>query len=1068
VALRSLLHSRSNATLLGSAAEFLAARSPHQEILILAPTRAAANELAAHAFPHGCAGVHALTLTQLAALLATQSMGRLARAPISRLGIEAIAARIVHAAASEQRLAYFAPVSKTPGFARALAKTISELRLESVDAQSLAATGPPGRDLAHLLNIYEAELDQRSLADFSLLLRLATVEATGGSHRYAGLPILLLGLPIESSAHERLLAALIHKSPRVLATAITGDEALPALERVLSTRAEDLDRTPPAATLDRVRAWLFSSEPPPTAPPDPTLLFSAPGESFECVEIARRIRSLADQGTRFDRIAILLRNVDLYQPLVEEALRRAGISHYFSRGVARPDPAGRAFLALLACAADHCSASRFAEYLSLGQTPPLDSAGAPLAQSPQWIPADDEILANFETPPPGDEPTEPASDGAPPLDVPAGWEKLLVDAAVIGGRDRWARRLHGLDKELQAQLRDLESEDDSLRAHVSRRIEQLKRLEHFALPLIEKLSALPSSAAWGDWLDRLADLTRAALRRPESVLAVLSELEPMRDVGPVSLDEVYEVLSERLSFLRAEPPKRRSGRVFVGSIEEARGRSFDVVFLPGLAEGLFPRRALEDPLLLDEYRRKLPAALATQEQRVAAERLLLRSAAASAAQNLIVSYPRMDIAQSRARVPSFYALEVIRAAEGRLPSLREFRDRAAGAAPSRLDWPAPTDPRVAIDDAEYDLASLHASLKLRGAAATGSARYLMQTNTWLAGSLRARWLRWHDRWTPADGIVDPDAATLQALASQRLANRSYSPSSLQHFSACPYRFVLHAIFQLRPREEPAHLEQMDPLTRGAIFHAAQFELFRELTGAHSSKLLDLADQVLDRVAARFEEDLSPAIPRVWKSEIESLRTDLRGWLQHAAATQSEWLPLYSEFAFGLPESPDRDPHSTRQEAVIFNGIRLRGSIDLIERHAKTGTLRVTDHKTGKPPAERPHYVGGGALLQPLLYAQAAETLLGESVESGRLFYCTQRGGFSSIDIPLQDESRLRLRRVVETIDRALEDGFLPAAPKAGACAYCDYTAVCGPYEEIRVKRKLPDRLDPLIHIRQLP
>ncbi len=1064
----SLVHSRSNATLLSRAAEFLAAKSPHEEILILAPTRAAANEIASHAFPQGCAGVHALTVTQLAALLATQSMGRLALAPISRLGIEALAARIVYSAASGQRLPYFAPVAQTPGFARALARTITELRLESVDAPSLAAVGAPGRDLAHLMDLYEAELDERSMADFPLLLRLAAEEASRAAHRYAGLPVLLLGVPIESSSHERLLANLINSSPHVFATAITGDEAIPSLERILSTRAVDLDRTPLVATLDRVRAWLFSSEPPPIAPPDPSLLFSAPGESFECVEIARRIRALAEQGTRFDRVAILLRNVDLYQPLVEEALRRAGIRHYFSRGAARPAPAGRAFLALLACAADHCSASRFAEYLSLGQTPPLDSAGAPLAHAPQWIPADDDILTNFETPPPGVEAAQFAPEDAPPLDVPVGWEKLLVDAAVIGGRERWARRLRGLDAELHAQLRDLESEDDSLRTHVERRITQLKRLEHFALPLIELLGALPSSAAWGEWLDRLAGLAQTALRRPESVLAVLSELEPMRDVGPVSLDELYEVLSDRLTFLRVEPSKRRYGRVFVGSIEEARGRTFEVVFLPGLAEGLFPRRSLEDPLLLDEYRRKLPAGLATQEQRVAAERLLLRSAAAAASQSLIVSYPRMDIAQSRARVPSFYALEVIRAAEGRLPSLREFEKRAARAAPSRLDWPAPADPRAGIDNAEYDLASLHASLKLRGAAATGSARYLMQTNTALARSLRARGRRWRNRWTAADGIVDADAATLQALASQRLARRSYSPSSLQHFSACPYRFVLHAIFQFRPREESAHLEQMDPLTRGALFHSAQFELFRELARAHSSNLLDLVDRVLDRVAARFEEDLAPAIPRVWKSEIESVRTDLRGWLQHAVANHSEWLPLYSEFAFGLPAGPDRDPHSTKQEAVIFDGVRLRGSIDLVERHVKTGALRVTDHKTGKPPAEHPHYVGGGVHLQPLLYAQAAETLLGESVECGRLFYCTQRGGFFSIDIPLQDESRLRLRRVLDTIDHALEDGFLPAAPKTGACAQCDYTAVCGPYEEIRVKRKLPDRLDALIQIRQLP
>ena len=780
-------------------------------------------------------------------------------------------------------------------------------------------------------------------------------------------------------------------------------------------------------------------------------------------------------------MAVLLRNVDAYQPLIEEALRRAGIDHYFSRGAARPDPAGRAFLALLACAGESCSASRFAEYLSLGQTPPLDAAGSPLARAPQWIPAADEILATFHSPPPGAvgefaPVAAPETDGDPALDVPIGWEKLLVDAAVIGGRDRWARRLRGLRAELQAQVRDLEKDDLSQRGHIERRIQQLERLEHFALPLIEALGALAWPEKWGVWLDRLTDLAQMALRYPEPVLSVLSELEPMREIGPASIHEVYDVLAERLGFLRAEPPRRRYGRVFVGSIDEARGRSFEVVFLPGLAEGLFPRRAFEDPLLLDEYRIQLTSDLATQDQRVARERMLLRSAAAAAARSLVVSYPRMDVAQVRARVPSFYALEVIRAAEGRLPSLREFEKRAARAASSRLDWPAPVNPSDAIDDAEYDLASLQAALKLRGAEAQGSARYLMHSNESLARSLRARGRRWRNRWYAADGIVDPDPLTLEALQQQRLANRSYSPSSLQHFAACPYRFALQAVFQFRPREQPARLEQMDPLTRGALFHAAQFELFRELTRVKLLPLtsgglpaaLDLADRVLDGVAALYEDDLAPAIPRVWKSEIENLRTDLRGWLKQVAATQSDWLPVHFEFGFGLAPDPGRDAASTAQEAVILDGVRVRGSIDLIERHAVTETLRVTDHKTGKAPKDPPQYVGGGAILQPLLYAHAAETILGQRVDSGRLFFCTQRGDFSTVEIPLNNESRSRLRRVLETIDRSIATGFLPAAPQTGACALCDYSAVCGPYEETRVKRKPADRLDPLTEIRGSP
>ena len=1073
MARRALICSRSNARLLDHAAAFLSDTARRSEVLVIGPTRAAADELALVAFDRGCQGIHALTLTQLAAHLAARPLAEAKLAPISQLGMEALANRIVYAARQANQLDYFAPVSQTPGFPRAVAKTIAELRLERVQTSELVATGAPGSDLAGLIQRYERELEERSLVDLSMLLRFAAEEAANGSHRFRQLPLLLIGAAIESLSHEKLLTALVAGSPDVLAAAITDDDrTLPSLERIVGQPIRDVDGSEPTSTLDSVRTWLFSPEQPPQARPDTELVFSAPGESLECVEIARRIRRLAEQGTPFDRVAILLRNVEQYQPLVEEALRRAAIPGYFSRGAARPDPAGRAFLALLACAGEGCSASRFAEYLSLGQLPPVDGGGAPVKRPSRWVPPDDEVLTNFQSAPPGSETPAPVMEAhnEPTLAVPIGWEKLLVDAAVIGGHDRWARRLRGLRAELQAQLRDLDKEDQSHGLHIERRIEQLECLEHFALPLIDMLGSLPKQALWGEWLERLTELASMALRCPESVLAVLSELEPMAEVGPASLDEVYDVLAEKMSSLRTDPARRRYGRVFVGSIDEARGRAFDFVFLPGLAEGLFPRRALEDPLLLDQYRENLKAGLDTQPRRNARERMLLRSAAAAAKARLVVSYPRMDVTQARARVPSFYALEVVRAAEGRLPSLREFEKRAAKNAPSRLEWPAPADPAMAIDDAEYDLASL------RLARTKGSGRYLMEVNPHLAQSLRTRWLRWESRWSAADGLVNADEATRKILATHLLSERSYSPSALQHFAVCPYRFLLQAIFQFRPREAPVPLDQMDPLTRGALFHSAQFELFRALrevdllpvTPGRLESAFDIADRVLDRVAAQFEDDLAPAIPRVWRSEVEDLRIDLRGWLKQVGDAQYDWRPIHFELGFGLPHDEHRDPQSVRHEAVIFHGIRLRGSIDLVERHATRKVLRVTDHKTGKAPASRPQYVGGGAILQPLLYALAAEQLLQQPVESGGLFYCTQRGDFSQVTIPLDNQSRDRLERVLAIIGQAIEEGFLPAAPQRGACSLCDYRPVCGPYEEQRAKRKLPDRLDALVQLRNLP
>ena len=104
-------------------------------------------------------------------------------------------------------------------------------------------------------------------------------------------------------------------------------------------------------------------------PIDAVELFSAPGEGRESVEIARRVLREARRGVPFDRMAIALRAPQHYAGLLEHALERAGVPVYFERGTRRPHPAGRAFLALIACALDNLSARRFAEYLSLGQVP---------------------------------------------------------------------------------------------------------------------------------------------------------------------------------------------------------------------------------------------------------------------------------------------------------------------------------------------------------------------------------------------------------------------------------------------------------------------------------------------------------------------------------------------------------------------------------------------------------------------------------------------------------------------------------------------------------------------------
>jgi CRISPR/Cas system-associated exonuclease Cas4 (RecB family) len=97
-----------------------------------------------------------------------------------------------------------------------------------------------------------------------------------------------------------------------------------------------------------------------------------------------------------------------------------------------------------------------------------------------------------------------------------------------------------------------------------------------------------------------------------------------------------------------------------------------------------------------------------------------------------------------------------------------------------------------------------------------------------------------------------------------------------------------------------------------------------------------------------------------------------------------------------------------------------------------------------------------------------ERALDRKVAGGRLFYSTLRQNFQTVDVALHDGSRGRVEQVLGTIDSALHNGFLPAAPRKDGCKGCEFTVVCGPWEEERVARKSSTELRPLQEVRRLP
>jgi ATP-dependent helicase/nuclease subunit B len=1106
-----VLTSTSAAARLEAAERFLADRSPSEECVIVGASRGAADDLArAIASRTGATfGLARFSLTELASRVGAAGLAGAHRVPSTRAGAEATAARAVFDAVAAGDLDYFAPVALMPGFSKALTTTLYELRLASIGPERLSAAVPSPvpagggegvGDIGRLLARVEEQMQRAAVSDRAALFRLAARSCADTHAPWVGLPIVFLDVPLDSRAEQEFAGALIARAPEAFATVPDGDrfahDALAALgAQVVAHR----DPAPETTDLAHLRRYVFTIDRPPVRERSGDVrLFSAPGEGREAVEIVRRVLDEAARGVRFDEMAVFLRAPQQYVGLLEHACARGGVPAYFDRGTRRPDPAGRAFVALLSSAVDGLSAKRFDEYLSLGQVPSIPAGRRDDLQTrpADPVPPRDEVFREFTA----DEPATSSDDAAAAtagdatidsdeeavvagtLRSPWKWEELIVESAVVGGRSladgraRWRRRLDGLAADLRYRIEELErDEQESARiARFKRDLRNLAHLRQFALPIIDALAEWPERAAWGEWLARFSALASRALRRPARVLQMLAELRPMADVGPVSLEEARDVLHDRLVTLDWDPPASRYGRLFVGTPHQARGRSFRVVFVPGLAERVVPQRPREDPLLLDGQRRALDGALVTQEERSLAERLLLKIAIGAAAERLYLSYPRLDVAEARARVPSFYALDVMRAITGDVPDHRVLAAEAADEAGANLGWPAPVDPDRAIDDLEHDLASLKPLLDSRHPKSVrGHAHYLLGLNEALRRSVISRWARGRPAWSDSDGLIKVVPPIAAALDAQRLGRRAYSLSALQRFASCPYQFLLATIYRLEPWDEPEPIVRLDPLTRGSLFHRVQAELYRALeaanllpvTRATVPEAARTLEAVLERVAAEYAEKLAPAIERVWRDEIADLRRDLGIWVQKLA-DRDGWQPRYFEFSFGLNDE-GRDPRSLRDPIVVDGRFKLHGSVDLVEHRSDLDVLRITDHKTGKNRSNPDLIVGGGRVLQPVLYGVAIEEGLGQKVVEGRLFYCTTAGGFAEHAIRIDDYTRGQGLQVLTIVDRAVEQGFLAAAPDKDACRWCDFRPVCGPREEERVKHKASDRLADLQALRGL-
>ena len=132
-----------------------------------------------------------------------------------------------------------------------------------------------------------------------------------------------------------------------------------------------------------------------------------------------------------------------------------------------------------------------------------------------------------------------------------------------------------------------------------------------------------------------------------------------------------------------------------------------------------------------------------------------------------------------------------------------------------------------------------------------------------------------------------------------------------------------------------------------------------------------------------------------------------------------------------------DPASRAEPVALEAGLKLRGSIDLVER-GLGGRLRVTDHKTGKVDAPKDVIIGGGKTSAAGALRARGRADARRAGRGGAALLLHARGGYEERVVRSMTRRAPRPANSPPLSPARSRTASCPPRPADGGCRWCDY------------------------------
>lgn len=937
-------------------------------------------------------------------VLASNSLNRL-----TGMALQMIVENIFNELADSGKLKYFEKHPINMGMIKALTRTICELRLCAISPDGIAkgvfVAKTKEADLRLILSEYESVLKKRRFIDDAALIELAWQQlshnkSNGGGRYFLPSSYCMRGL------ERKFIEELCGKNLIVLY-----DDSVFGLDQPAGGwKAKDSGEPPQVKTdIERLK-WLFSTRKAPKAFKDGTIeIFSALGCRNEVREVIRRIIS---GGVTADDVEIICTAPESYGDLIFSICEKMGIPVTFADGIpGYLTGAGRAIMGFLRWVKE--------DFNELYLRRIFESGGF------KWKKADED------------------GPGASSLGY------LLRTSGIGWGRARYDLILSKKIEECVKFARDLREDGEEVRAvYQEKKAEDLSTLKGLCEELLGKIPLKDANGKieFKELCEGCSGFIEQYVKAISEndgcfVAAVKDQLEILSKTAEskMTFDEAVSKLIAALSDIRLKASGPKPGHLYVSNYKTGGWSGRAHTYITGLDEGKFPKKIVQDPILLDDERKKISPDLELSPERISKDLYDMAQVLSRLRGSLTVSYPCYDIKENRRAFPSSIVLQIYRVKEGYPKADYNALFKALG---EPVGFNGGIRSKIALDETDWWINSLAESEVLKDGTEALKTHY-----DGIEEGLKAEECRKAARFSEYDGKVVSCGDELDPRVNRDM---TMSPTRLESAARCPFSYFMENILKIK---KPDELEKdafmwLDALERGSLLHEVFQKFIEKIRDEKKKDAVEWQkrqiDGILDDVVKRYKETVPPPSDAVFQSEFLQLKRDVEFFLKVNRELGTE--PVACEAVFGGDAGP-----VVKIPLGGGKSFLLRGKIDRIDK-AGPSEYHVWDYKTGSSYGyEERGFIVGGKQLQHALYAVAAEIMLKKSegkdskVTSSGYLFPTEKGtkdGKGGIFPRPTDKKKIWQDAMGILLDFIGKGNFM-VSPDEDACMFCDYGDVCG-------------------------